>query len=76
MAPHKEGPADDGKRFQAMDVVVACVSSEKGGGPEEGGLEIHPGGRAADYFGGSKSVAGAVFSALSRKNRILDVLKT
>ena len=27
-------------------------------------------------FGGSKSVAGAVFSSLSRKDRILDVLKT
>ena len=27
-------------------------------------------------FRGSKSVAGAVFSSLSRKDRILDVLKT
>ena len=33
-----------------MDVVVACVSVEKGGGLEEGGLEIHPGGREADLF--------------------------
>ena len=37
-----------GSAFKAMDVVVACLSSEKGGGLEEGGLEIRPGGRAAD----------------------------
>ena len=28
------------------------------------------------FFGGSKSVAGAVFSLLLRKNSILDVFKT
>ena len=27
-----------GSAFKAMDVVVACVSVEKGGGLEEGGL--------------------------------------
>ena len=32
-----------------MDVVVACVSVEKGGGLEEGGQIIHPGGREADF---------------------------
>ena len=37
-----------GSAFEAMDVVVACVSYEKGGGLEEGGLQIHPEGRAAD----------------------------
>ena len=37
-----------GSAFKAMDVVVACVSVEKGGGPEEGGLKIGPDRRAAD----------------------------
>ena len=37
-----------GSAFKAMDVVVACLSYEKGGGLEEGGLEIRPGRRAAD----------------------------
>ena len=37
-----------GSAFKAMDVVVACLSYEKGGGLEEGGLEIRPRGRPAD----------------------------
>ena len=37
-----------GSAFKAMDVVVACLSYEKGGGLEEGGLQIQPEGRAAD----------------------------
>ena len=37
-----------GSAFKAMDVVVACLSYEMGGGLEEGGLKIGPGGRAAD----------------------------
>ena len=44
------GAADDGKRFPAMDVVEPCYSVEKGGGLEEGGLEIHPERRDADSF--------------------------
>ena len=41
LVAHK-GPADDGKRSPAMDVVVACLSYEKGGGLEEGGLRVAP----------------------------------
>ena len=37
-----------GSAFKAMDVVVACLSYEKGGGLEEGGLNIGPQRRAAD----------------------------
>ena len=37
-----------GSAFKAMDVVVGCLSSEKGGGLEEGRLETRPAGRAAD----------------------------
>ena len=37
-----------GSAFKAMDVVVACLSYEKGGGLEEGGLNIRPHGRPAD----------------------------
>ena len=37
-----------GSAFKAMDVVMACLSYEKGGGLEEGGLQIRPDGRAAD----------------------------
>ena len=37
-----------GSAFKAMDVVVACLSYEKGGGLEEGGLKIEPDRRAAD----------------------------
>ena len=40
-----------GSAFKAMDVVVACLSYEKGGGLEEGGLQIRPGRRAADFPG-------------------------
>ena len=45
----KEKNADDGKRLPATDVVEPCIE-EKGGGLEEGGLEIDPGGRDADSF--------------------------
>jgi hypothetical protein len=38
-----------GSAFTAMDVVVACFSVEKGGGLEEGGLEIDPDRRDADF---------------------------
>ena len=41
---------DDGKRSPAMDVVESCLSSEKGGGLEEGGLGAAPAGRDADLF--------------------------
>ena len=37
-----------GSASKAMDVVVACLSYGMGAGLEEGGLEIRPGGRAAD----------------------------
>ena len=40
-----------GSAYKAMDVVVACLSYEKGGGLEEGGLNIRPGGRPADFLG-------------------------
>ena len=39
-----------GSAFNAMDGVVGCLSYEKGGGLEEGGLEIRPRRRAADFF--------------------------
>ena len=39
-----------GSAFKAMDVVVGCLSYEKGGGLEEGGLEIRPHRRAANFF--------------------------
>ena len=37
-----------GSAFKAMDVVVACLSYEMGGGLEEGGLNIGPHRRPAD----------------------------
>ena len=37
-----------GSVFKAMDVVVARLSYEKGGGLEEGGLKIGPEGRGPD----------------------------
>ena len=37
-----------GSAFKAMDVVVACLSYEKGGGLDEGGLNIRPQRREAD----------------------------
>ena len=49
----------------AMDVVLALLLGENllewGGGLEEGGQKIRPGPRWADFFYGSKSMAGAVF---------------
>ena len=48
-----------------MDVGLALLLGEKllewGGGLEEGGQKIGPGRRWADLFGGSKSMAGAMF---------------
>ena len=40
-----------GSAFKAMDVVVVCLSYEKGGGLEEGGLKIGPRWRPADFLG-------------------------
>ena len=63
-----------------MDVVLALLLGENvlelGGGPGGGGLKIRPERRDADFSGSLKSMAGAVFSSLLRKNSILDVLKT
>ena len=49
-----------GSAFKAMDVVVACLSSEKGGGLEEGGLQIGPRGRPADCFSSHLDCTGMV----------------
>ena len=49
-----------GSAFKAMDVVVACLSYEKGGGLEEGALNIGPQGRAADLFRSGLDRAGAI----------------
>ena len=46
----KQRLADDGKRFCDGRCSGVCFSDEKGGGLEEGGLEIDPGGRDADSF--------------------------
>ncbi len=46
-------PADDGKRFQAMDVVLGLLLGEKikkGGSLREGGSKIGPDGRLSDLF--------------------------
>ena len=51
-----------GSAFKAMDVVVACLSYEKGGGLEEGGLEIDPGRREADLF-----ICGVFFGVFVRR---------
>ena len=40
-----------GSAFEAMDVVVGSLSYEMGGGLEEGGLEIRPQRRPADFLG-------------------------
>ena len=40
-----------GSASKAMDVVVGCLSYEKGGGLEEGGLEIRPHRRPVDLLG-------------------------
>ena len=37
-----------GSAFQALDVVVACWRKQKGGGLEEGGLQVGPDRREAD----------------------------
>ena len=37
-----------GSAFQALDVVVACWRKQKGGGLEEGGLQVLPERRPAD----------------------------
>ena len=49
-----------GSAFKAMDVVVACLSYEKGGGLEEGGLQIRPRRRAADFPRSDLDCAGVV----------------
>ena len=49
-----------GSAFKAMDVVVACLSYEKGGGLEEGGLQIRPQARAADFLRSDLDCAGVV----------------
>ena len=43
MAPHKEGPADDGKRFPAMDVEFRKGSVSKGWGFGGGVVPDSPG---------------------------------
>ena len=43
MAPHKEGPADDGKRFPAMDVAFRKGSVSKGWGFGGGVVPDSPG---------------------------------
>ena len=45
-----KGPADDGKRFCDGRCGGVCFSDEKGGGLEEGGLEVDPDRRDADSF--------------------------
>ena len=44
------GLADDGKRFCDGRCSGVCFFNEKGGGLEEGGLQIRPGRRRADSF--------------------------
>jgi hypothetical protein len=56
-----------GSAFKAMDVVVACLSYEKGGGLEEGGLEIRPERRAADDGKRPPGVMDVVFGVASRR---------
>ena len=68
-----------GSALKRWTLYWDCFSErmlELGGGPGGGVLKIRPGRRGADFFGGSKSMAGAMFSSLLRKNSILDVLKT
>ena len=49
-----------GSAFKAMDVVVGSLSYEKGGGLEEGGLQIGPHRRPADYFRSHLDAAGSI----------------
>ena len=60
--------------FKAMDVVVACLSLEKGGGLEEGGLKIGPGGRGADFSRSDLDSAGIANPHFSGeiKSQVLD----
>ena len=50
-----------GSAFKAMDVVVGCLSYEKGGGLEEGGQKIGPDRRPADFFSDFFSGFSSVF---------------
>ena len=61
-----------GSAFKAMDFVVGCLSYEKGGGLEEGGLEIGPEGRAADFFFTRLDCAGVAQTHFSRVAILLD----
>ena len=45
----QERSADDGKRFQSDGRCILILSEAKGGGLEEGGLEIGRARRLADY---------------------------
>ena len=68
-----------GSALKRWTLYEDCFSErmlELGGGPGRGELKIGPDRRDADFCGGCKSMAGAVFSSLLRKNSILDVLKT
>ena len=68
-----------GSALKRWTLYEDCFSErmlELGGGPGGGGLKIGPGGRDADFFGCSKSMAGAAFSSLVRKIRFPDVFKT
>ena len=40
-----------GSAFTAVDVVVASWRKQKGGGLEEGGLQVHPGRPPGGFFG-------------------------
>ena len=56
-----------GSAFKAMDVVVGCLSYEKGGGLEEGGLKIRPRRRVADFLQSDLDCAGVVQITFLRK---------
>ena len=55
MAPHKEGPADDGKRLPAMDVEFRKGSVSKGRGLGRGRATFARVRGLADISGGSKT---------------------
>ena len=55
MAPHKQRPADDGKRFPAMDVEFTKGSVSKGRGLGRGRAKSARERGLADISGGSKT---------------------
>ena len=55
-----------------MDVVVACLSYEMGGGLEEGGLQIGPGRRPADLFFTCLDCTGVAQAHFGRIATLLD----